>query len=142
MGTGSTKPQAEKGPASTDSTTTQQVRRGVGKTSLGRELRLTRPRELERVRRSGRRIQTSALTVWIARGSNLQSRVAIVVALRGHSSVARNKLKRQLRHIVRTEILPNAGEPYDAIVSARSSAYLATFNTLRSLVVQAFLSES
>lgn len=138
MGTRSTESQAEKGPASADGATSQQIRRRLGRAAFGPKSRLSRSRDIERARRSGRRIQASLLTVWIARGSSVQPRVAIVVALHGYSSVARNRLKRRLRHIVRTQILPSAEEPYDAIVSARSSAYSATFKSLRSSVVQAF----
>jgi len=138
MGTGSTKSPAEEGPARVNGETSQQVWCGVGRTTFALKFRLRQPRELERVRRSGRRIQAALLTVWIARGNSLQPRVAIVVGLHGYSSVARNRLKRQLRHIVRTEILPSASEPYDAIVSARSAAYSATFSMLRSSVVRAF----
>jgi len=138
MGKGSSKSTAQERPQGADSKTSQQVQRGLDRTTFGLKSRLTRPRELERVRRSGRRIQASVLTVWIARGSTLQPRVAIVVGLHGHSSVARNRLKRRLRHIVRTEILPRATEPYDAVVTVRSSAYSAAFGMLRSSVVQAF----
>ena len=138
MGKGSSKSKAQKGPKGSDSKTPQQVRRGLERSTFGPKLRLTRPREFERVRRSGRRIQAPVLTVWIARGSTLQPRVGIVVGLHRQSAIARNKLKRRLRHIVRTEILPRATEPYDAVVIVRPSAYSATFRTLRLSVVQAF----
>ena len=138
MGQGSSKSKAQEGPQGADRKTSQQVQRGLGRTTFGLEFRLTRSREFERVRRSGRRIQASVLTVWIARGSTLQPRVAIVVGLHRHSSVARNRLKRRLRHIVRTEILPRATEPYDAVVIVKPSAYSAPFDMLRLLVVQAF----
>lgn len=139
MGKGSSESQAQEGPTGADSATPQQVQRGLDRATFGLEFRLTRLRELERVRRSGRRIQTSALTVWIAPGSTLQPRVAIVVGLHRHSAVARNRLKRRLRHIMRTEILPRATEPYDAVVAAKPSGYLATFDMLRSMMVQAFI---
>ena len=139
MGKGSSKSKAQERPQGADRKTSQQVQRGLGrKTTFGLEFRLTPSRELERVRRSGRRIQASVLTVWIARGSTSQPRVGIVVGLHRQSAIARNRLKRRLRHIVRTEILPRATEPYDAVVIVRPSAYAATFGTLRSSVVQAF----
>lgn len=138
MGQGSSKSKTQEGPKGADSKTPQQVQRGLDRTTFGLKFRLTRPRELERVRRSGRRIQASALTVWIARGSTLQPRVGIVVGLHSHSAVARNRLKRRLRYIVRTEILPRATEPYDAVVLVRPSAYSIAFGTLRELMVQAF----
>lgn len=138
MGKGSPESQAEEGATGADSRTPQQVQRSLDRTTFGLKSRLTRSREFEHVRRSGRRIQTSVLTVWIARGSTLQPRVAIVVGLHRHSAVARNRLKRRLRHIMRTEILPRTTEPYDAVVAVKPSAYLATFDMLRSIMVQAF----
>jgi ribonuclease P protein component len=138
MGKGSSKSKAQEGAKSADSKTPQQVQRGLAGNTFGLKFRLTQARDIERVRRSGRRIQASVLSVWIARGSTLQPRVAIVVRLHRHSAVARNRLKRQLRYIMRTEILPRATEPYDAVMTVKASAYSATFDMLRSLVVQVF----
>ncbi|MGQ0640230.1 MAG: ribonuclease P protein component [Gemmatimonadaceae bacterium] len=109
------------------------------KQSLGLDSRLAQPRDIARVRLSGRRIRVPLLTVWITRGTKLQPRVAVLVALHGHSAVARNKLKRRLRHIMRSDILPVATEPFDAVVSARSSAYSASFDALKAAVVNAFV---
>ncbi len=78
------------------------------------------------------------LTVWRAPGKMALPRVAVVVALHGHSAVARNKLKRRLRHILRAEILPRASQSYDAVVSVRPGAYSASFDVLRDSLKQAF----
>jgi len=56
-------------------------------------------------------------------------RVAIVVPKHGHNSVKRNKLKRQLREITRTHVLP-ARSSFDVLVRARREAYAATFDAL------------
>jgi ribonuclease P protein component len=48
----------------------------------------------------------------------------------GHSSVERNRLKRRLREIVRTELLTDM-PLVDAVVRIRPSTYSASFSELR-----------
>ena len=54
----------------------------------------------------------------------------MVVAKYGHSAVARNTLKRRLRELVRTRLLPTAAE-LDVLVRAKREAYGAAFADLR-----------
>jgi ribonuclease P protein component len=55
--------------------------------------------------------------------------------------VARNKVKRRLRHIVRSEILPFVQKPFDAVLSAQVSAYAASYDELRTAVKKALADE-
>jgi len=60
--------------------------------------------------------------------------VALVVPKHGRSAVERNRLKRRLREIARTEILPRldqGGQPLDVLIRARAPAYRAEFDGLR-----------
>jgi ribonuclease P protein component len=57
-------------------------------------------------------------------------RVAIVVPKLGRNAVRRNRLKRQLRELARTELLPRPASR-DVLVRARREAYDATFPELR-----------
>lgn len=55
-----------------------------------------------------------------------------------HAIVARNRLKRRLREIVRTELLPRldtGGVAVDVLVRARAAAYRARFADLREELV-------
>lgn len=47
-----------------------------------------------------------------------------------HSAVERNLVKRRLRELIRTELLPSM-EALDVVVRAAPSAYKADFDTLR-----------
>ena len=47
-----------------------------------------------------------------------------------HSAVDRNRLKRRLREIIRTSLLPALGTPVDFVVRVLPSAYDAPFETL------------
>ena len=63
------------------------------------------------------------------------SRIGIVVPRHQHSAVDRNRLKRQLRELVRTELLPSLrerGAGLDVIVRAPGHAYRAEFAALQS----------
>ena len=55
------------------------------------------------------------------------SRVGIVVPTYKHTAVARNRLKRQLRELVRLRMLPEIGKqpPADVALRAKPSAYVA-----------------
>ena len=137
MGTGSFKSEKEEGATRSHREAPNQVQRRLVAPRRG-DQRLRRAGDHELVRREGQRIQMPLLTVWRAPGKMAQPRVAVVVALHGHSAVARNKLKRRLRQILRTEILPRASQSYDAVVSVRASAYSASFDALRDSLKQAF----
>jgi ribonuclease P protein component len=56
-----------------------------------------------------------------------------VVPKHGHDNVERNKLKRRLKEIARTRVLPKlweAGRPMDLLLRARREAYDAAFAEL------------
>lgn len=137
MGTGSSKSQTQKGATRTHRQTPQQVQRGL-RTTRNSDRRLRKSSEHERVRRDGRRIQLPLLTLWRASSELPHARVAVVVPLHGQSAVARNRLKRQLRHILESEILPAQTLVFDAIVSARPGAYAADFKSLQRALAKVF----
>lgn len=61
------------------------------------------------------------------------SRVAIVVPRHQHSAVDRNRLKRRLRELTRTELLPllRTRSALDVAIRARREAYAAPMDALR-----------
>jgi len=59
-------------------------------------------------------------------------RVGFVVPKHGKSSVERNLLKRRLRELARTIILPRMA-PVDVVIHARPSAYRLRFDELAGL---------
>lgn len=110
------------------------------------------------VRRSGTRIRVEYLDVRAMRSALPHARVGFVVPKYGHSSVDRNRLKRRLRELVRTRLLPSlrpaaqadgpasaiatanamvpvavvpvAVVPVDVVVRALPTAYTAAFSAL------------
>ena len=59
----------------------------------------------------------------------LHPRVGLIVPKYNRSAVARNRLKRQLREIVRTQVLELLPQ-VDVVIRARASAYAAGFDVL------------
>ena len=49
----------------------------------------------------------------------------------GHTAVERNRLKRQLREIIRVQVLRTL-KPLDAVIKAQRNAYRAPFDVLTS----------
>jgi ribonuclease P protein component len=60
-------------------------------------------------------------------------RVGFVVPKHGRSAVDRNRLKRRLRELVRTTILPTL-PVLDMVVHAKPSAYRLSFNELSAVM--------
>lgn len=104
-----------------------------------RRARITRGAELQRVAREGKRIRTEHLEVRAAsplahtqegNGEVAASmRVGLVIPRFKHSAVARNQLKRRLRELARTQLLPLAILA-DVVIRIRPEAYGASFEDL------------
>lgn len=63
----------------------------------------------------------------------------MIVPRYGHTAVDRNRLKRRLREIMRTELLPRLATPdagLDVLVRARRDAYEAAFAELRTELLE------
>ena len=80
------------------------------------------------MRERGRRVRTQHLEVRVLVGEPL-ARVGIIVPRHKHSAVDRNRLKRRLRELVRTRLLP-ALPPCHVLVRARREAYDDDFAAL------------
>jgi ribonuclease P protein component len=63
-------------------------------------------------------------------------RVGVVVPRYSGSAVDRNRLKRRLRELVRTRLLPSAPSA-DVVIRARPDAYAASFDALAADVARA-----
>ena len=137
MGQGSPQSSPQKRPTRADSKASEQVQRGIARTNFGRKYRLRKRHELARVRNSGRVFNVPLLRAWRTDGATSHPRVAVIVALHGNSAVARNRLRRRLWHLVRTEIQARETPPFDMLLSARAAAYAASFDALRESIKKA-----
>jgi ribonuclease P protein component len=106
-----------------------------------RARRLTRPAELDAVRQGGKRVRTEHLDVRVLVATPLVDaahvgRVGIIVPRHKHSVVDRNRLKRRLRELVRTRLLPSL-PPCHVVIRARAEAYGDDFEALARQVERA-----
>ena len=85
---------------------------------------------MQTVAREGKRVRTEHLELRAVASPYHHGRVGLIVPKRGRTGVARNRLKRRLREIVRTRVLP-ALPALDVVIRARDEAYDAPFDTLR-----------
>ena len=84
------------------------------------------------MRREGKRVRTERLELRFLASPSLRPRIGIIVPRHHRSAVARNRVKRRLRELLRTELLPLLrGKPaLDVVVRATPEAYAAPFGTL------------
>ncbi|PYP79728.1 MAG: ribonuclease P protein component [Gemmatimonadetes bacterium] len=95
---------------------------------------MTRGAELQRIAEEGKRIRTTLLEVRVSASplvlpTGTRTRVGLVVPRFRQSAVARNRVKRRLRELSRTRLLP-ADVAADVVIRIRPEAYRATFSAL------------
>ena len=83
--------------------------------------------------RSGSRHRVPLLDVRHLDSTFGRARAAVIVAKFDRTAVARNKLKRRLRELVRRRVLPKLGS-VDVLIRAKRDAYEASFAQLASAV--------
>lgn len=85
--------------------------------------------------RSGRRRRCGSLDIYLQSASAGRSpRIGVVVPTHGRTIVERNRLRRRLRELLRTEWLPaerDRAAPHDLLVRASPVAYDRSFAGLR-----------
>ena len=82
-----------------------------------------------KVTREGKRIRTPHLEVRTLASLLHHPRVGFIVPRFKHTAVDRNRLKRHLRELIRTEMLPWLA-PLDLVVRTRPETYTATLEQL------------
>lgn len=107
------------------------ARNGFG---LPRQVRITASDEIRSLFRRGKRSKTRHLDAFVSPSPAPFARLGIVVPKHKHTIVRRNLVKRRLRELGRTVLLPglgNHGAAVDVLLRARPEAYTASFADLR-----------
>jgi ribonuclease P protein component len=91
---------------------------------------VTRGSELTSCWEAGRRRRTPHLDLAWRPNPVGHARTGIIVPRFQSSAVARNRLRRRLREILRRDVLPQL-PPIDLVVRAKRAAYAAPFAVLR-----------
>ena len=90
---------------------------------------MTRTSDIAAVQRRGRRRRSPRLDIFWCGNELGHPRFGVVVPRHGQSAVARNRLRRRLREILRRRILPSL-DPLDLVVRTHATAYRAGFQDL------------
>jgi ribonuclease P protein component len=101
---------------------------------MPRASRIRKTRDIRTLLRRGKRKRTANLDVFFSTSPVLRCRWGLIVPKHRHLIVERNRLKRRLREVGRTEVLPklwSEGLAVDVLVRARREAYQAGFRELR-----------
>lgn len=85
--------------------------------------------EIEEVKRTGKRIKTGHLDVRVVASPLAFPRVGVIVPKYKRTIVERNQLRRRLRELARTELLPRIGA-YDLTIRPWPNAYDVSFDVL------------
>jgi ribonuclease P protein component len=107
---------------------------GGGGFRLPRSGRIHKARDIRSLLRDGSRKKTPSLDVFFLSSSGSGNRWGMIVPKHRHSIVERNRVKRRLREIGRTRVLPRLteqGMTLDVLVRARREAYGVGFRTLK-----------
>jgi ribonuclease P protein component len=90
------------------------------------------------VRREGKRFRTTRFEVRFLASTTPRPRIGLIVPRHRQTAVARNRVKRRLRELLRAEVLPLLRQraALDVVVRAAPEAYTADFETLRSDVAR------
>jgi ribonuclease P protein component len=102
--------------------------------ALPRTARITASDEIRSLFRRGKRRKTRHLDAFVSPSPSAFPRLGVVVPKHKHRIVERNRVKRRLREIGRTVVLPalrNSGVMLDVLVRARPEAYDAAYDDLR-----------
>ncbi len=109
-------------------------RSGEAGQRLPRSGRIRRTLEIRGLFKRGKRKRTAHLDVFFAASPASLPRLGVLVPKHRHKIVERNLLKRRLKELGRTHVLPRlrrAGISIDLLVRARPEAYDASFAELR-----------
>jgi ribonuclease P protein component len=100
---------------------------------LPRHVRIRRGSEILAVLRRGTRERTGHFDIFRSDAPSSHSRFGVIVPKHRHKIVERNRLKRRIREVGRTELLPMlaSSAPTDLLVRARPGAYELTFEQIR-----------
>ena len=106
----------------------------TGGQGVPRAVRITGSEEIRALFRRGKRRRTRHLDAFFSPSPAVHPRLGVVVPKHKRRIVERNRLKRRLREIGRTLVLPalrGGGAPLDLMLRARPEAYQASFEELR-----------
>lgn len=136
MGTRDTRAAPEEGAEAPHGAASVQEPERLTRERYPSRVRLSRGADLVQCWESGRRVRMRRLDVAWRPNSQGHARAGIVVPRFGETAVARNRLRRRVREILRRELLRTL-PAVDLVVRAKPGAYTARFAELRAELADA-----
>ena len=97
---------------------------------LPRAHKVIRKRDVEELAKTGRRFSSVFFIVKVKKNTTGNSRFIIIVSTKvSKKAVARNRVRRRVREIIRLALLPLA-RPFDVMVIVKQEALAATYQQL------------
>ena len=101
--------------------------------------RLAKRKDIERVMKRGRSFFVKDIGIRIAKNNLDNSRITVVTSLKvSKKAVDRNRLKRQIREIIRLEIIPKIKPGFDGVINTRKGLLNLSHRELGKLAVNLF----
>lgn len=105
---------------------------------LPRSNKVTRKKEVEELAKKGRRCTSAFFIIKVLPNNTQHNRFVIVVSGKVHKkAVKRNKIRRQVREIIRTDLLQGS-RGHDVMVVVKDTALEQTFAELRNDLSRTF----
>ena len=105
---------------------------------MNRSYRITSTNDFQRVRHSGKTYAHPLVLIIVSNSQSEKSHVGIITSKAIGNAVIRNKTRRRIRSIF-TEHLINFIQPYDIVVIARSAIANASYQQVRSAIVESLV---
>lgn len=136
MGSRDAVPPAQEGAQAPHREVADQASEPVTRETYPRRARLARGPEVEACWREGRRLRTTHLDLAWRTNTLAHARAAVIVPRYQFTAVARNRVRRRLREILRRGVMAQ-WPAVDVVVRAKRIAYGAPFATLRAELIDA-----
>ncbi len=105
---------------------------------LKQEYRLAKRSDIERVFKRGKSFFVGNLSIRVSKNELQTTRFAIVVSTKvSKKAVRRNKLKRRIREVLRTEVIKRMQHGYDCVIVTQKGSIDKSYEDLAKLVVGA-----
>lgn len=104
-------------------------------TWVKRKNRITRTIDFKRVRQSGKTYAHPLAVILVAKGTEGQKRIGLIVGKAIGNAVTRNLIKRRLRSIS-DQLIPQLNKDVDIVVIAKVPILAATYQTIQQALLE------
>jgi len=106
---------------------------------LPAKYRLAKRKDIGRVMKRGRSFFVKDLTIRLVKNDLDNTRLTVVTSIKiSKKAVDRNRIKRQIREIIRKEILSDIKPGFDGLINTRKGLFELSHDELKKLIIGLF----